>query len=119
MATSDEILKNILKVEGSEAAMAVGRDGLTLASAGRTNIDMEAIGAVSSSTLGAAEVLGGELDSGNLDQVLMTFEKGIVVLETLGRDVILVVFARSNANLGMLRLTIKKNKDALTKAFSF
>ena len=119
MATPKEILENLLKVEGVDATMAVGRDGLMLASAGRSGIDMEAIGAVSSSTLGAAEVLGGELESGVLDQVIMQFEKGITVLEALGKDAILVVFARAAANLGVIRLAIRRNKEALLKAFAF
>ena len=119
MATPKEVLETITKIEGVDATMAVGRDGLLLASAGKVGMDLEAIGAVSSSTLGAAEVLGGELQSGNLDQVIMQFEKGIAVLEALGKDAILVIFASSAANIGVIRLAIRRNKDALIKAFAF
>jgi predicted regulator of Ras-like GTPase activity (Roadblock/LC7/MglB family) len=119
MATPKEILEAITKVEGVEAAMAVGRDGLLLSSAGKSGIDLEAIGAVASSTLGSAEVLGDELASGSLDQVIMQFENGITVLEAVGKDVILGVFARSGSNIGVIRLAIRRNKDALAKAFAF
>lgn len=118
-ATPKEVLEALLKVEGVEAAMAVGRDGLMFASAGKAGIDLEAIGAVSSSTLGAAEVLGTELGSGSLDQVIMQFEKGIAVLEALGKEAILVIFARATANIGVIRLAIRRNKETLIGVFSF
>jgi len=102
-------LSDLLKVEGINTAVVVGRDGFVID--GLTNgasMDVEAIGAVISTGVGTAEVMGRELKVGSMSQGMMEYKDGIIVMSFLGREAILACVADSNANLGNVRYQIKK-----------
>lgn len=123
MASPEELLEDLLNVPGVEAAVATDKDGLLLASAGITEDDksgdMEALGALASGALSSAEMVGEESKKGSLKRVVLEYSEGKVILQQLGSDVILSIFVSKTANLGIVRLNIKRKQDAITEAFSF
>ncbi|MFH0926781.1 MAG: roadblock/LC7 domain-containing protein [bacterium] len=108
MATIKEILGELLKIDGVRAAIVVGRDGFTIESVTVAGMDIDAVGAVLSSNMGPAEVMGNNLQLGELTQNMVEYKSGNIVLSILGTDAILGVVADTRANLGVLRYTIKK-----------
>ena len=109
MANLKSQLNDMIKVEGISAAVIVGRDGFVIE--GMSNdgrLDVESVGAVISTGLGSSEVMGRELNVGALTQSMVEFDKGVLVMGTLGRDALLCLVCNSGANLGNVRLQMRK-----------
>ncbi|HPZ07106.1 MAG TPA: roadblock/LC7 domain-containing protein [Candidatus Eremiobacteraeota bacterium] len=121
MASPEQILEELLSVPGVEAAVASDKDGLLLASAGlkEDDIDMDALGAVASGALSSAEFVGEEFKKGLLERVVLEYQEGKVILQQVGKDVVLAIFASKEANLGIVRLTIKRKQQEILDSFSF
>jgi len=116
MATTREILSELSKLENIEAVCLVARDGFLLDSIARSGIDREMIGAIASSGFGASDSMGRQLDKGTMLISMIEFEKGPVLLAPIGEDAFLVIVADKDANLGMIRLKLKKHSHELALA---
>ncbi|MBI5632550.1 MAG: response regulator [Nitrospirae bacterium] len=116
MATTKEILNELAKIQSVDAVCLVARDGFLLDSIARTGIDTEMIGAIASSGFGASESMGRQLGKGNMAISMIEFEKGPVMLSPVGDDAFLVIIADKDANLGMIRLKLKKHCGELAVA---
>lgn len=117
MANLKELLKDLVRVEGINAAVIVGRDGFVIdgvVEAG--SLDIEAVGAVVSTGIGSSEVMGRELNVGRMSQSLIEYEKGVITVCLLGKDAILAVVADLQANLGNIRYQVKKRTPDLETA---
>jgi predicted regulator of Ras-like GTPase activity (Roadblock/LC7/MglB family) len=71
------------------------------------------VGAVISTGLGTSEVMGKELNVGGLTQSMTEYDKGILLTGTLGRDALLCLVCELGANLGNVRLQLKKRSPDL------
>lgn len=110
------ILKELVEVQGIEVAVCVGRDGFVIDAASTGNADTDAIGAMVSTGMGSAESVGRELGVGEMAQAMLEFDKGIVVMSALGSDALLAVVASKDANLGNVRLQVKRRAPELENA---
>ena len=116
MATTREILSELAKMQNIEAVCLVARDGFLLDSIARSGIDREMIGAIASSGFGASSSMGRQLDKGAMQINMIEFEKGPVMFSPIGEDAFLVIVADREANLGMIRLKLKKHSGELALA---
>jgi predicted regulator of Ras-like GTPase activity (Roadblock/LC7/MglB family) len=119
MATAQDILKEFAGQQGVEAVCLVGRDGFLLDSISRTGIDAETVGAIASTGFGSSESIGGQLGKGELNMSMIEFENGPVMFSPVGSDAFVVIIADKQANLGMIRLKLKKYSSELALAVSF
>ena len=109
MASLKSQLNDMVKVEGIDAAVVVGRDGFVIEGiASDAKLDVEAVGAVISTGLGSSEVMGRELGVGTLTQSMLEFDNGVLVMGTLGTDALLCLVCGLGSNLGNVRLQLKK-----------
>ncbi|MBC8180565.1 roadblock/LC7 domain-containing protein [candidate division KSB1 bacterium] len=110
-------LEELAKVEGINSAIVVGRDGFVIDGvANGAAMDTEAVGAVVSTGIGSSEVMGRELNVGDMTQAMLEYDGGIIVTSFLGMDAILAVVADLKANLGMVRYQVKKRIPDILKA---
>jgi predicted regulator of Ras-like GTPase activity (Roadblock/LC7/MglB family)/CheY-like chemotaxis protein len=109
MAELKDVLTEFTNVPGVNTACLVGRDGFLLDSIAISGIDTEMIGAIASSGFGASESMGNQLGKGQLSMSMIEYDEGPVMLSPVGGDAFLVVVAEKDANLGMIRLKIKKH----------
>lgn len=116
MAKTNDILKELASMQSIEAVCLVARDGFLLDSIARSGIDKEMIGAIASSGFGASASMGRQLDKGTMLISMIEFEKGPVLLTPIGEDAFLVIVADKEANLGMIRLKLKKHSHELAFA---
>ncbi len=100
------VLMALTKVQGIHEALVVGRDGFVIEHVG--DMDPESTGAVVSTAIGATESMGGELNQGQLFEVMAEFKEGTVIVAPVGTDAILGVAAGDAANLGAIRHAVKK-----------
>ncbi len=113
MNTLKDILNEFTKLQSVTAVCLVGRDGFLLDSIARTGIDTEMVGAIASSGFGAAESMGRQLGKGELTMSMLEFENGPVMFSPVGENAFLVIVAEKDANLGMIRLKLKKHSHEL------
>jgi predicted regulator of Ras-like GTPase activity (Roadblock/LC7/MglB family) len=116
MATLKALLGELVKVEGIRSAVLVGRDGFVIEGVSHSNVDMDPIGAVISTGLGAAEVMGTELKVGDLVQGMLEFSDGIVFVSYLGSQAVLAIVADVRANLGHIRFLLRKRTPEIEHA---
>jgi uncharacterized protein len=114
MPSLKETLSDLIKVEGINAAVVVGRDGFVINGVSNGSaMDIEAVGAVISTGIGTAEIMGKELKVGAMSQGMLEYNNGIIVMGFLGKDAVLACVADSNANLGNVRYQIKKRSPEI------
>lgn len=104
-----ELLGEFTNIPGVNTACLVGRDGFLLHSVALTGVDSEMIGAIASSGFGASEAMGNQLEKGRMSMTMVEYDNGPVMLAPVGGDAFLVIVADKEANLGMIRLKIKKH----------
>ncbi len=115
MASLKALLGELVKVEGIRSAVLVGRDGFVIEGVSHSNLDMDPIGAVVSTGLGASEVMGTELKVGELVHGMIEYTNGIVFVSYLGQAILAVV-ADGKANLGQIRFQIRKRTAEIERA---
>jgi len=90
------------------AACLAGCDGFLIDSIFNAKLEAELVGAIASAGFGASESIGRELDRGALELTMLEFERGAAVIAPVGKKFLLVIMAEKDANLGMLRIKIRK-----------
>ncbi|MDX9723711.1 MAG: roadblock/LC7 domain-containing protein [Myxococcota bacterium] len=113
MADPKSVLNEMLTINGIREALIVGRDGFVIEHAG--DMDADAAGAIMSTVIGAVETMGRDLKSGALFQVMAEFDDGTVIVSPIGRDALLGLAAKKEANLGAIRHTVKKHLPTLER----
>ena len=117
MKELDDLLAEFTNIPGVNTVCLVGRDGFLLQSVALSGIDAEMIGAIASSGFGASEAMGKQLQKGNMSMTMVEYENGPVMFAPVGSEAFLVIIADKDANLGMIRLKIKKHaKDIEEKS---
>jgi predicted regulator of Ras-like GTPase activity (Roadblock/LC7/MglB family) len=116
MSTIRAVLDEFTRLQGVSAVCLVGRDGFLLDSVANRGIDTEMLGAIASSGYGASESMGRQLGKGAMTMSMSEFERGPVMFSPVGEDSLLVIIADKDANLGMIRMKLKKEVQALATA---
>ncbi|HPM60900.1 MAG TPA: roadblock/LC7 domain-containing protein [Methanoregulaceae archaeon] len=111
-----QILGEFLTLEGVSAAVVVGRDGFVIESAVSGKMDIDALGAMTSTGIGTSEAMGKELGKGQLNQLLVELDKGPIIVSPLSKDELIAIVAENASNLGRIRYELKKNKERLVAA---
>jgi hypothetical protein len=102
-ATSDKI----------EASALVSHDGLTLASVLSSDVNADRFGAMCASLLALATRAAGEVERGELRQVILDGAHGPLLLTRAGAAGVLAVAASPTANLGKVILDARKTAGEL------
>jgi predicted regulator of Ras-like GTPase activity (Roadblock/LC7/MglB family) len=115
-------LKNLLgrlrAIDSVELAAVVAHDGLLIESTARTGVDVDAICAVASNGLAMADALGREIRKGGSVQTLLEYEDGLVILEPINADAMLLLMASARAQLGQVRFAVAKHRDEFLNALN-
>jgi predicted regulator of Ras-like GTPase activity (Roadblock/LC7/MglB family)/CheY-like chemotaxis protein len=117
MSTTHEILQDLVKISGVNTAVIVGRDGFVIDGVSNGgSLDTETVGAVISAGIGSSEVMGRELNVGIMNQGMMEYADGLIMMSLVGGDAILAVVADTQVNLGYVRLQIKRRLADIEKS---
>jgi len=87
---------------GIRAWMLLSREGLPISSAVPQGLEEAEIAAMAASILGVADLAAERLDQGALEEILMTNEKGLVIMKSAGEKAILVLAASKGMKTGLL-----------------
>jgi predicted regulator of Ras-like GTPase activity (Roadblock/LC7/MglB family) len=105
-------LDDFLKVPGVNTVVIVDQDGFMIEGVGRS--EAEAAGAAIASSMQSCMKLGQELAAGALRQGMLEYEEAVLVTAGLGTLALLCVLCDPGANLGMIRLEVKRRTPELS-----
>lgn len=91
-----------------EASAVMTRDGLTLASKIRDEVNQDRLGAMCASLLSLSDKTVKELSRGTLKQVMIEGDQGCVLIVHIGKRAVLAVVSKPSSNLGMVFLEARK-----------
>lgn len=97
-----------------QATALVSHDGLTLASVLSSEVNADRFGAMCASLLALATRAAGEVDRGELRQIILDGAHGPLLLTRAGNTGVLAVAAAPNANLGKVILDTRKTAAELS-----
>jgi predicted regulator of Ras-like GTPase activity (Roadblock/LC7/MglB family) len=110
----EAVLKDLEATAGDIEGSAVVRiDGLIVAFAMPRSTDESLVAAMSAALLNIGTRTVKELARGDLDKVIVSGNKGDVVLLGAGRDAILSTTTKPGANLGLVLVEMKKTSNKL------
>jgi len=99
-----------------EASATISTDGLMLAEVLAEGTDPDRFGAMCASLLALADRAAQEIARGNLKQVLIEGDKGVMLLAYAGSEAVLAVAARPTVNLGMVFIEARKTAVKIEEA---
>lgn len=115
--TLAELVEKLQREQGLDAALVVTTDGLLVEGATSSDLDSEAVAANAVSGLLMLESLGRELKS-QPRQAIIEFDQHLVLVAPLDPDTALVLVASGSANLGRLRLALRRTAPLLQQALA-
>lgn len=116
MNTLQDLLSRFRLLESVEMAAVFANDGLLIESAARPNVDVDAVCAVASNGLAMAESLGREIDKGTTLQTMLEYENGLVLLEPINDEAMLILVTNDPQQLGHVRFLVALHRYDLMEA---
>ena len=119
MATAaglQELLNKFRAIRGVGLAAVVGSDGLVIESLHRPGVDADALAAVATNGLLLVEALGRQMERGGALQTIIEYEEGVVLIEPLSDEGMILVVSDDRNDLGRIRYTAKQYKSNLVEA---
>lgn len=113
-----DLLGRFRIVDGVELAAVVAHDGLLIEGTASPGIEVDAICAVASNGLAMADALGREIAKGGAVRTVLEYEQGLVVLEPINSDAMLLIMVGEREQLGLLRFMASKHRHAFADALN-
>jgi predicted regulator of Ras-like GTPase activity (Roadblock/LC7/MglB family) len=111
-----ELLGRFRAVESTDLAAVVATDGLLIESTARPGVNVDAICAVASNGLAMAESLGREIDKGGAVQTVLEYQHGLVIIEPISSEAMLLLLVGSRDDLGYVRFLVAKHREDIGDA---
>lgn len=108
-----ELLNKVLEIKGVTSAAVVSGEGLIVESVSHDNIDINFVSGLIASSLASSRVLAGLMGDGELQQAMIEYENGPVLITPLSDDsdesgYVAVVTLDSVGTLGRVRFQLRK-----------
>jgi predicted regulator of Ras-like GTPase activity (Roadblock/LC7/MglB family) len=117
MSSLAETLRDLQAHNGLELAAIVSADGLVVeAAAGDSDLDVESICSVASNGLLMMDALRQELSEETARVVTLEYGRRLVMVSPLDDENLLVLVAGEGANLGRLRIVLRRTSGLLAEA---
>jgi predicted regulator of Ras-like GTPase activity (Roadblock/LC7/MglB family) len=110
------LLRKLQAADGTDLIAVITMDGLLIDAAGSPDIDAGSAAVAACNGLLMARALGGELGRGEPQLVSIEFASGLLLMQPLDEDLGLVIVAPRDANLGRLRLVMRRYAQDLIQA---
>lgn len=116
MESLNRVLEKLVETPGINVAVCVGRNGIVIDAASTGSSDIEALGVMTTTCMGSAEGVGRVLGLEEINQAMMKYKGGIVIMTPLGSYAHIVVVAPRDADLRGARLQVKRSVPKLLAA---
>lgn len=106
----------LIATSGAKFAALADREGFLIEFAGDVPLEVEVAGALASCLAESSDGIGRELQQGTLLGMILEYEKGMLLLQSVGPSALLAVVLAETAALGKARYYIKKTLPDLQRA---
>lgn len=114
MSPFDLVLEGVTRIPGVRAAMVVSaEDGLVVGEASMAGLDSSAIAALSSSLFSRLGEMASAAGHPAPRSAHLDASRGSLLVAPAGQDLLLVVVAEPDANVGLLRLALRAATERL------
>lgn len=113
MPSIRDLLETLCTHDGVEGAILLGRDGLLIDSRAASGIDPESTSALVPALASAADELGAHSGHGGLTLGVVELERGYAVVAPVSADALLLVLARTDAQLATLLYELRRHRGQL------
>ena len=110
------ILSELLEIQGVNIAAVVSRDGFVIESTALGKVDIDALGAMTSTGIRYYEILGYELKKGGVRQVVLDLNKGTIILVPISNEIFMAIITDPKANTGFITHESGKTRGRLMAA---
>ena len=114
--TLRDTLQSLRDAGGFDLVAVVGADGLPIEATHTPEIDADSLAALAASGLLMMDAVGQELQQGPASQAILEYQHSLVILEPLEHELVLMAVARGEANLGRVRLVLRRAAPDITQA---
>ncbi len=118
MSDLDKTLENFCRLDHVQGAAILDSNGFIIEQHFVDDRDSSPLAEVVLRSLQAGMQLAEDLGKAPLNQQYMEYQDQQLTAEVLGSGFVLVIWAGSGANLGRVRLEIRKNKGAIERMLS-
>lgn len=118
MPTLKDVLNKFKTVNSIDLALLVDNDGGQIENYNRGNLDLDQISGVASTGLQISEALGGATGRGETRQAVLEYAGGVIILEPVTGEALLVVVSSDPNSIGKIRYLSKHYKDELVEALN-
>lgn len=101
-------LAQFMSSSGADWAALSDREGFLIESAGDSGVEAEVAAAMAACLTESSDGIGRELGRGTLGGMLIEYEKGTVLLHTIGAEAVFAVMLKDAAALGKVRYYVKR-----------
>jgi len=112
--SANAVLAQFASIDGVQWALLADREGFLLDTSSDSAVDPEIAGALSACLAESSDGLGRELGRGALQGVILEYERGMVVIYSVGAAALLAIGLGEPAVLGKVRYHAKKMLPELT-----
>lgn len=111
-----DLLDRFRVLQSVELAAIVAHDGLLIESNADPDQNVDAVCAVASNGLAMAEALGREIDKGGTVQTVLEYDEGLVLLEPISSEAMLLLVTNMREELGYIRFLVALHREELLDA---
>lgn len=101
----EKAIISINRINGVKDSIISGLDGIPL---GKIDKNTSILSATTVATLGAVREMIRSISYGNLEKLIVETDFGKIIIEEFGTKHVIIVLTETDANIGMIRLMLKK-----------
>jgi len=101
----EDVLININRIRGVKDSLVAGLDGIPV---GKVDRKSSILSASTVAALGAVRELTKSVSYGDLEQLIVETDNGKIVIDEFGVGHVIIVLTENKANIGMIRVMLKK-----------
>jgi len=98
-------LLTINRIKGVKDSLVAGLDGIPI---GKIDRESSVLSASTVAALGAVRELTKTVSYGDLEQLIVETDYGKIIIEEFGTEHVIIILTEINANIGMIRVMLKK-----------
>ena len=101
----EKALISINRITGVKESILAGLDGIPVS---KLDENTSILSATTAAALGAVREMIRSISYGNLEKLIVETDSGKIIIEEFGNKHVIIVLTGNNANIGMIRVTLKK-----------
>ncbi len=111
--TITNVLEDLLKVPGLNAAVVISRDGFVIEAMGSFKaLDLDALGASLAYAINGIQRMGDQLQISNFRDLTVEYEQAMIIARPVG-DAVIALVAPDASQLGIIRYSIRRPVEEL------